>query len=740
MGPRSHDAKVPLERYDFAGYGASVFSRWENLDANVADVSQAFFNVMVGRTALEVVQIKSILFPCMACVVRTITIERKGNAIVTRFDSGWQALSAGLFDPAAVVPDADKSYIFHKQFVHGIHNICNIRDTGTLYKQQGGIVMSGVYYDGDIEMSHVESGGTRIPNSSHSLVPTRGQFGYVQLALPKILLKALEFKNLLDDQSTDTLGGPVNCVLNIGGSGQKMRVNRVDVGFTDNGQFVCTARGVLSLPNDGAWSMVRHNLQNGSVTALEKHESLPLIQENGVNRLRIADPIDLLSEASPKNDYGLLQSTGSQKVLFQRPSIIPGTAKLHTEIPLLADALRLCKTASLFPDPDICMPLDHQWSGGLNILETITGLQGSASKTNLKPAERSFTLYEGGEFKLYIDYDGKTPNASDIKASIDSAAASPYHWKMPMGDVSLKADLWIFKPLLIIRSNFEAQNGALPSFKAPQVEFGPGLQPFVKILQMLAALKGEHYADAFKDGLDVAMSNSPDSWDYRFHAKLDLPRLKFPPDIEPFNPSLKTPPVILEVGLTLGIYYNERFQLPGRTTPPVPSHGGYVELTGIIHAQILTLAVVAAYAVGQVTLGAYLDAKSGDLAFRFKTGFGVEIIVSIPCLATVSVSYMVGIDFIMPKDLDSPAGVTIGGFLQMRGRVELLGGIVTAELMIEATGYINTNLLSPGGENNRVALIATLTFGVHVSIAWVVDVNIDHSWQETIDISDYLPL
>ncbi len=267
MGPGSQVAKVPLERYDFAGYGASIFSHWEDLGANVAEVSQAFFNVMVGRTALEVVQIKSILFPCMASVVRTITIERKGNAIVTRFDSGWQALSAGMFDPAAVVPDAN-DYIFHKQFIHGIHNISNIRDTGTLYKQ-GGIVMSAVYYDGDIEMSHVESGGTRVPNSDHSLVPTRGQFGYVQLTPAMKLLDAFEFKTLLDDQSTDTLGGPVNCVLNIGSSGQKMRVNRVDVGFAANEQFVCTARGVLTLPNDGAWSIVRHNLQNGSVSALE---------------------------------------------------------------------------------------------------------------------------------------------------------------------------------------------------------------------------------------------------------------------------------------------------------------------------------------------------------------------------------------------------------------------------------------------------------------------------------------
>src|SRR5690606_20575659 len=48
---------VPLERIGISGYGASAFSNWENKDALFAQTSQAFFNVAVGRTSREVVQV-----------------------------------------------------------------------------------------------------------------------------------------------------------------------------------------------------------------------------------------------------------------------------------------------------------------------------------------------------------------------------------------------------------------------------------------------------------------------------------------------------------------------------------------------------------------------------------------------------------------------------------------------------------------------------------------------------------
>ncbi len=52
--------------------------------------------------------------------------------------------------------------------------------------------------------------------------------GYVQLSPPKILLPARIFADLLNFQN-GSLGGPVDCTIDIAKSKQRMRVSRVDV-------------------------------------------------------------------------------------------------------------------------------------------------------------------------------------------------------------------------------------------------------------------------------------------------------------------------------------------------------------------------------------------------------------------------------------------------------------------------------------------------------------------------------
>ena len=54
--------------------------------------------MLVGRTAHEVIQVKSIVYPWGIEVVRTITLFRVGSGYVYRFDSGWKAESDGKFD------------------------------------------------------------------------------------------------------------------------------------------------------------------------------------------------------------------------------------------------------------------------------------------------------------------------------------------------------------------------------------------------------------------------------------------------------------------------------------------------------------------------------------------------------------------------------------------------------------------------------------------------------------------
>ena len=88
VGPKHH---VPLEGIELSGYGASMFSHWHDEHATVASVSQALFDVLVGRTAREVVQVRSILYPFGVRVVRTITLTRAANGYVHRSNSGWRS-------------------------------------------------------------------------------------------------------------------------------------------------------------------------------------------------------------------------------------------------------------------------------------------------------------------------------------------------------------------------------------------------------------------------------------------------------------------------------------------------------------------------------------------------------------------------------------------------------------------------------------------------------------------------
>ncbi len=72
---------VPLRRIDFSGYGASTFS--ERTESNISGpgVTTVQFAAPIGRTALEVIQVGSVIYPYCIQVVRTITMQRQ--------NAGW---------------------------------------------------------------------------------------------------------------------------------------------------------------------------------------------------------------------------------------------------------------------------------------------------------------------------------------------------------------------------------------------------------------------------------------------------------------------------------------------------------------------------------------------------------------------------------------------------------------------------------------------------------------------------
>ncbi len=118
------------------------------------------------------------------------------------------------------------------------------------------------------------------------------------------------FQQLLEYQ-LGSIGGPLDCVVDIGKNGQQMRINRFDVNHPIDAKdtqpvFAAAARGNVILPKDGSWSMVKHTNGTGEVTpsAGEYHRSAHPRRSAGrgfnhsrmTRLLRVADPTDLLRD------------------------------------------------------------------------------------------------------------------------------------------------------------------------------------------------------------------------------------------------------------------------------------------------------------------------------------------------------------------------------------------------------------------------------------------------------------
>jgi hypothetical protein len=406
---------VPMTRIDFSGYGASIFSNWFNPLAQMAQTSQAKFDVFVGRTAHEVIQVKSIIYPWGIRVVRTIILYRASTGYEYRVDTGWKAESDGKFDFSYYVkypinnpnivglfPD----YQVHPGVIRGLFNVKNIVEADNQFKTTSIIhtneyylddnnftilntgsdlptdaLLQMVFFDTDVEIEGVVQGQV------NGRVPSRRVMGFVQLAPRGIPLSKEAFQALLNYQP-DPIGGAIDCIIDIGQTGQQMRLSRFDVSnsFGANGSdivFAAAARGSVILPKDGSWSMVQHKRGTGEVTPLPQQLPVPLVRIGQLtyqvvninattqqvnlmpdpnvaqNLLRIANPADLLR--TPVNDtlnYGFLHSTDTQKALFLTPAYKLMAGVPPNEIPMLmsktpplfVDAFRIVNSKGIFPN------------------------------------------------------------------------------------------------------------------------------------------------------------------------------------------------------------------------------------------------------------------------------------------------------------------------------------------------------------------------------------------------------
>jgi hypothetical protein len=755
FAPGGGQPRVPLERIELSGYGTSIFSNWRNPLANTADVSQAQFNVVVGRTAHEVIQVRSILYPNGAHMVRTITLMRSNNGYVFRSDSGWQPESDGFYDfsyrinlGGGDVRDIPNPYEFHTQPVKRVSNIREIHDfpeAGTftssfrlddpdlppglkalsvpewkkLFAKVNSLSdalpvhLQAVVFDADVHLDNVVAGGSGA--GGDTIVQSRRMLGYVQIAPSAIALPAHVFAELLHFQN-GSLGGPVDCIIDIAQSKQRMRVQRVDVSAAPDNSghnvFVTAARGALILPADGAWSVVKQQTDTGDVKPIPPLESVPLIKPNASLNFLLQNPADVYTPTS-QTHYGVVQSTGTQKLLFDVPQFSPGVAKLKSAQTYFADAYKLLNSKGVFPNVANALGL----TAAEREVEIIgEGLMKMAKRSidlgSLLPDTYTYAFIdEPGVLRIYVQYANTGKTKSKLTLGIDSTAALADRWKAALADMRVIVDLGPFTELMWVDGNFAAGSGASPQVAKPNLQFGPVLQPVVDILQVLATLTGEE----FDSGMNVGMSNAADNWEYKFNCAKEIPVIRFPsPDELTLNPN---PPLKLEAGLRVGFYFNEVLSIPTDLKQLVPACGAYVEFYGGLQVQCFTLGAASIYGVGRVTLGIAADSKAG-ITLHMKFGFGAEVVVGLPVVANVSVLYMVEVEVSI-----AASALDVAGLLLIRGSAEICGGLVAIAIQIEAGGSVHKD---PSG----TYVIAQVTFSVDVCLLWVIDIDVTEHWQE----------
>ncbi|MDT4966279.1 MAG: hypothetical protein QOJ64_1016 [Acidobacteriota bacterium] len=658
-----------------------------------------------------------------------------------------------------------------------------IKQTATGNPLTLNFLLQPVYFNADVEIEDPVSGFAKIVvnGEEKKVVASKKILGFVQTKPLGQPLTVSALHALIERQGT--IGAPIDCNVDIATTGQQMRVNRFDVSNSvaaDSSSqiFVVSARGNVILPKEGSWGMVKHEHATGEVSPVPQEFSVPLIRTGKLTRqgevlvpvpspanelLRVANTTEILRP--PQNgtlNYGFLFTSDTQKALFLNPAFKHSEgARLLSKIPpLFADAFRICNSKAIFPNVGNAITsfgdvisLDQGGSKFeklgdvyklMQINDVVSGVKKEGYKllkkvTDFELPNTEWELIELDSFRIYIEYkadkvkkaNGGTQNMDgslnfDVNSFANNVADS---WKSRMSNVGIVVDLNGIKRLMTIKGNWDAKKGSEAQYGGssdpnevmqPQIEFADELQPIIDILEILQDLQGENYKDAFQKGLRLAMSNKAGTWEYKFEAAKEIPVIRFPP------PLLDSPtaPLKLEAGLKIGAYFNAALQVPVSPTQLLPTAGGFIGFYGKLSVMCVSLAAATIYAVGQVELDIAADTKVGP-SLRMKFGFGAQIVVGLPVVGNVSVLYMVGVEMYLDSNL-----IQVSAFMLFQGRAELLGGLVSVTITIEAKGTVSRQLNS-----GRTDLAAQVTFGIDISIFLIIDISFSESWEESRQIA-----
>lgn len=474
---------VPLGRIELSGRGESTFSEWTD-PAALASVGSARFRVLVGRTALEVVKIVSVMHPWGIIVTRTVTIERLGGGGVVRRDTGWQAASNGVFRFPGAPGITAPVYPFRVEpgLVRGLYAVRDIRDAGGRAVQftgsQGATTLAPKRFSALLRVD-----GHADP------IPADDVLGFLQVlpeqaSLAPADLDAL-FSLLRDPDTGDggAIGGRIDAELDVNGSGLRFRARRFEVEWA-GAALVGTVRGSPIVKAGGAWGMARRtrDVTTGpsEATTVEAARGTPLVRPGDLDQshstadaivapagpVLVRDPADLhAATGATQVEYGLLQSSPAHALFFPDPSV-PGAGRITVASPPeLADVFLRATSKGVFPDAAHALVL-----GRTDLAVAADG--------SLSPLTALAWTRPTPDFALPLADDGS--RVLDLRDASVSVAFDASTWSVAMPGLAIWNDVLGMSRVLGFTYDLRAANDRRPALENALTAFGGGLSDQIR--------------------------------------------------------------------------------------------------------------------------------------------------------------------------------------------------------------------------------------------------------------------
>jgi hypothetical protein len=681
---------MPIGRIDLSGYGTTLFSDWHDPVPTHPGIIRALFNVLLGRTAHEIITAQTWVLPWCIRLQRTITFDRSDGGEVVKHDTGWQAVGPGAFELLTGSLLAGP--------VLTVNNVRNIRFS-TSVVTVGPNNYTPCAFDADVAFSPSIQIAADGKNPAPTSVGTTIQ-GYAQDTIsidPGRLSpqppSATDIISLMQQQGR--VSGTTGCIARIGGTGaQQFTMTVASFGAAVAAgapPMLQTALfGTPHLPKDGQWSVAKRASASATPQPVDPQTPVPLTQgtsagttvPTGVgtfaaNCFRLLDPEDAQQVNSPNTFYSIMQGTGTSKTLYEHPLINDaGTGIGFNNQPGLADVGALLGIASIFPD--IGSALQIPSTAGLPLqgdgfTQTYTWGPGA---TPPSPAPPDRAVLDIAIVHLVLSYSG-------FKGTLTlDAGSTPSSWSLSLENLAFIGKVDGFGTLLTVSGGFQAGTSISPGFTGLQVTYGPSLDPVQSILTGLSSIASSLGGSA---ELDVGFSGNTLTVQQGF--------------------TLPTIPLgfgeITDLGLNLGF------------SATIPSDLSFS--VGIGSQQDPFQWVVSPLAgTGAIVLGV----QGGGLNVYLEAGLGLGLSISV-AVASGSASIIVGLSL----DIGTSA-IQIAAALTGNAQVDVLGGVASASLTLTAAIMITIDTTPP----KEAVLAAQVSVGIHISICWVISVSFDGSW------------